>query len=275
MKPIIALTDFSPISLNAAKYAADMARSLNSGLSLLHIVLLPMTFSEVPYPPESMTELMKGAEQRMLELKNELVERTAGKIKIETAISTGSILTETENHCKAKEPYAVIMGTQGTSAMERVFLGSNTVGLIKHLSWPLFIIPPKAKFNGISKIGFACDLKKVDETIPFPELRSMVKEFNAELHVLHAGSEREGSYTAETAAESRSLQNSLQDLKPTFHFLTDGKPENVISEFAEKNKLDLLIVVPKRHNIIELLVHKRHSKKLVLQTQVPIVAIHE
>ena len=54
MKTIIAPTDFSPISLNAVNYAADMAVSINADLSLLYVCLLPITYGEAPYPIENM-----------------------------------------------------------------------------------------------------------------------------------------------------------------------------------------------------------------------------
>jgi nucleotide-binding universal stress UspA family protein len=278
MKTIVATTDFSAMSLNAVNYAADMACSINADFSLLHVCLLPMTYSEVPYPAENITSLMDGAEERMLQLKNDLVKRTAGKIKILAEVRTAAtVVTEIEDYCEAQKPYAVVMGTQGSTAFERVFLGSNTIGAMKHLSWPLIVVPLEAKFLSIKKIGLACDLEKVDDSVPFTEIKSLVKEFNAELHVLHINTEGEKGYTVKTMIESRSLQNMLDDLHPVYHFLDDNDIENGLSKFAEDNQLDLLIVVPKKHNIIDQLFHKSHSKKLVLHAHahVPVMAVHE
>src|SRR4029078_7804587 len=100
-------------------------------------------------------------------------------IKINTEVKTAStVVTEIEDYCDDKKPYAVVMGTQGSTALERIFLGSNTIGAMKHLPWPLIIVPPEAKFIGIKKIGLACDLKKVDDSIPVKEIRLLTKEFN-------------------------------------------------------------------------------------------------
>jgi nucleotide-binding universal stress UspA family protein len=276
MKTIVATTDFSSISLNAVNYAAAMACSIKADLCLLHVCLFPMTYSEMPYPAESITSLMDDAEERMLQLKNELIQRTVGKIKINTEVKTAStVVTEIEDYCDDKKPYAVVMGTQGSTALERIFLGSNTIGAMKHLPWPLIIVPPEAKFIGIKKIGLACDLKKVDDSIPVKEIRLLTKEFNAKLHVLHINTENEKGYTVETMIESRSLQNMLDDLHPVYHDLKDDDVENGLIKFAEDNQLDLLIVIPKKHNIVNQLFHKSHSKKLVLHAHVPVMAVHE
>lgn len=275
MKTIVATTDFSPISLNAVDYAADMACSINTDLSVLHVCRMPMTFGEVPYPAESITLLVNDAEERMLKLKAGLEQRTNSKIKIHTEVRPSAmVVTEIEDYCESQKPYAVLMGTQGSSSFERVFFGSNTISAMKNLRWPLIVVPPEGKFTNIKKIGFACDLKKVDDSVPFEEIRSLIKDFNAELHVLHISTEDERGYSVETMIESRSLQNMLDDFHPSYHFLEDSDTEDGLEKFATKNNLDLLIVVPKRHNVIDQLFHKSHSKKLVLHTHVPVMAVH-
>jgi nucleotide-binding universal stress UspA family protein len=277
MKTIIVPTDFSPISLNAANYAAEMARSINSDLSLFHICLLPITtYGDVPYPIENMDSSLSSAEEKIFEVKMDLAKKTGGKVKIDTDVRVAATVTgELANYCKEKKPYAVVMGTQGTSAVERIFFGSNTINAMKHLSWPVFVVPPEAKFTTIKKIGLACDLKNVDETVPFSQIKSLVNQFNAELYILHINAEGDKGFTTEKTIESRSLQDMLDYLHPVYRFLDYDDIENGLEEFAETNQLDLLITIPKRHNIIDKIFHKSHSKKLVMHTHVPVIAIHD
>jgi len=277
MRTIVVPTDFSPISLNAVSYAAEIARSVNADLSLLHICLLPITvYGEVPYPVENMSSFMSDAEEKILQVKNDLEKKTGGKVKIDTEVRMAATVSgELANFCKSKQPYAVVMGTQGGSAVERVFFGSNTLNAVRHLAWPVIVVPPEAKFANIKKIGLACDLKNVDESIPFSQIRSLVNEFHAELFILHINPDAEKGYTAEKTIESRSLQNQLDDLHPVYRFIDYEDIENGLEEFAASNKLDLLVTIPKRHNIIEKLFHKSHSKKLVLHTNVPVMAMHD
>jgi nucleotide-binding universal stress UspA family protein len=277
MKTIIVPTDFSPISLNAANYAAEMARSINADLSLFHICLLPITtYGDVPYPIENMDSSLSSAEEKIFEVKMDLAKKTGGKVKIDTDVRVAATVTgELANYCKEKKPYAVVMGTQGTSAVERIFFGSNTINAMKHLAWPVIVVPPEAKFTTIKKIGLACDLKNVDETVPFSQIKSLVNQFNAELYILHINAEGDKGFTTEKTIESRSLQDMLDYLHPVYRFLDYDDIENGLEEFAETNQLDLLITIPKRHNIIDKIFHKSHSKKLVMHTHVPVIAIHD
>ena len=107
------------------------------------------------------------------------------------------------------------------------------------------------------------------------EITDLVREFKAEFHVIHVSEQSGSSYSAETVEESGFLQEMIGDLHPKYHFIRDTDIERAISEFAEKNDLDLLIIIPKWHSVISKIFGHRHSTKLVLHTHVPVMAIHE
>jgi nucleotide-binding universal stress UspA family protein len=48
-----------------------------------------------------------------------------------------------------------------------------------------------------------------------------------------------------------------------------------IDEFAVKNNLDLVISIPKKHRLLDSLFQKSTSKKLVFESHVPVMCIHE
>jgi nucleotide-binding universal stress UspA family protein len=275
MKPIIVPTDFSPVSLNAVNYAADLACALNTNLYLIYIFQMPVVYSEIPVAMDNIDDQVKEAEERIKELKKSIAERSAGKIKIHTEVKVDSVIAGIKDLCETVKPYYIVMGTQGAGALERFLLGSNSVSAMKNLSWPLIIVPPGAKFNDIKKIGFACDLKKVAETAPVQEIKNLVKRFGAELHVVHVNAEDGQVYGPAIIEESGLLQEMLDELHPVYHFLNDVNIEDGLSEYAEKNNLDLLIIIPKKHNLIDKLFHKSHSKQLVLHTHVPVMSVHE
>ncbi|MDP4261276.1 MAG: universal stress protein [Bacteroidota bacterium] len=276
MKTIIAPTDFSPVSLNAVNYAADLAVAMNLDLALLHICRLPLVFSEIPVPADSVKDLIKDAEERLVRLREDILERVKDRIKVSSEVRVGTVVTEIEDFSATLSPYAVVMGTQGGEAVARLIFGSNTIDAMKNLSWPLLVVPPDAKFKSIRKIGLACDLKKVVETAPVEELKTLVKQFGAELHVIHIN--REGgdqAYGPEIIEESGLLQEMLDELHPAYHFLNNVNIDEGLSEYAGKNDLDLVVIIPKKHNLVDKLFHKSHSKELLLHTHVPVMSVHE
>jgi len=72
MKTIIAATDFSPISLNAANYAADMARMTDAQLILFHVYAVPMTMSDIPVANYDVEQLESDATRFIERLKEKL-----------------------------------------------------------------------------------------------------------------------------------------------------------------------------------------------------------
>jgi nucleotide-binding universal stress UspA family protein len=275
MKTVVAPTDFSAISVNAVNYAADLACLIDADLFLIHVCPIPLAFSEVPVPESRIDDLVKDAAEKMKLLREDILNRTRERIHISTEVKQGNVVYEIAEYCRELNPYAVIMGKEGANAFERVLLGGKTISAIAQLSWPLIVVPPEARFESLRKIGLACDFRKVVETIPVQEISSLMKEFNAEFHVLHASTENGGSFDDEKIEESEWLRDILADLHPHYHFIRGTDIEKNINEFAEKNKLDLLIVIPKKHSLIHKLFQKSFSRKLVLHTHVPVMAVHE
>ena len=275
MKTIIVPTDFSPIATNAMNFAADMALNINASLMLLHIYQVPVSMTDVPVVLISAEELRKSSEAKLQEVKAAISHITSGKIKVYTEARLGDVSDDLEDVCKHIQPFAVIMGTRGTTGVERVLFGSTTLTAIRHLKCPVIVVPPGKEYGtGIKKIGFACDFDKVVETTPIEFIKNMVKEFGAELHVLNV--DHEGKhFKPETPEESLMLQTLLQDLNPNYHFIDHVDIEDGINEFVEENNIDLLITIPKKHKLLDSLFKHSSTKQLVAQSHVPVMCVHE
>lgn len=271
METILLATDFSAAARNAGHYAAEMALAIQADLLLLNVFELPVTYYELPVAVNPV-EMSKSDEVSLQALKKELEEKTGGKVKISTEVRMGSFFEELKSVCELIKPYAVIMGSQGTTAADRLLFGGHTVNAMQHLNWPLIAVPAGVQFSAVKKICLACDLHNVLNTIPLQEIRTLVRQFNAELHVLNTG--KRDSFSANMVSESGWLQEMFTDLKPQYHYISTKDIDLGIIEFCEKNQINLLVVLPKRHGFLEKLVHKSHTKELVLHSHVPVMAIH-
>lgn len=275
MKTIIAPTDFSANSLNAVDYAADMAVMLGANLSLLHVYAIPTPATEVPIPTYDVDALATAADAQIQKLKETLLNRLNDRAIIHTEVRPGYVITELMEYANAIKPFAVVMGAESAGSFERFLFGGKTVAAVKDLPWPLIIVPPTAKFTNIRKVGLACDFREVVDSVRVQEIKELVKEFNAELHILHVSDKPRGTFSAETVEESGLLQEMLGDLHPQYHFMNAPEVERSVADFAEKNKLDLLIIIPKRHSLVSKIFLHSHSKQLVLHTHVPMMSLHE
>lgn len=272
MKTIIVATDFSAVARNAAFYAVDMAKAVGKQVMLLHVYTLPVSFNEVPvaFDPD---KLLQDIQEEMSKLKDQLSERAEGKVPVDVVVKMGTFYTELQTLCERLEPYAVIMGSQGTTAAERMFLGGHTVFAMRHLKWPLITVPPANTFKGIKKIGMACDFTDVEETVPVERLEQFARDFNAELHVLNVENKRDAAPAV--VRESNVLHNMLQTMAPHYHYSVHPKADEGIMEAAVALHLDLLVVLPKRHDLLHALTHKSHTRHLTMHSPVPLMALQQ
>jgi nucleotide-binding universal stress UspA family protein len=274
MKTLIVPTDFSPVSINAVNYAADMAMSINASIILLNIYQVPVTFTEVPVVNISIEELKRISETRIEELKKGLEHITSGKLKVYGESRLGEVTDEIENFCKKIRPFAVVMGTKGATGVERLFLGSNTLTAIRHLTYPVIVVPPGAVFSGIKKVGFACDFNEVVETTPSDQIHEVCKTFNAGLMVLNVDYKNR-HFKPETPEESILLHTMLGDLNPDYQYIDNPDVTEGINAFAETNGVDLIITIPKKHKLLSGLFQKSHTRELIFHAHIPIMCIHE
>jgi nucleotide-binding universal stress UspA family protein len=275
MKAIIVSTDFSPTALNATNYATDMAQAIGASMVLLHVYQVPVSFTDVPVVLVSVDELRKNAEAQLQELKTNIERITAGKIKVYTEVKMGDVVDELMQLCDHIRPFAVVMGTKGHTVLERALFGSNTLTAIKKLHWPVICVPPGKEYGaGIKKIGLACDFREVVESTPAHTIKDLVKEFHGELHVLNVDYDNR-QFVSETPEQSMLLHTLLEELKPQYHFIQHRDIEDGINEFAEKNNLDLVIAIPKKHKLLEGLFKKSSTRQLVFESHVPVMCVHE
>lgn len=274
MKTIIIPTDFSPIATNAMNYGIGMAKELGANIILFHTYNIPMSVTEVPVQMAGIEEMRRSAEKKLQLLKDSIEHITSGEIKVATEIRLGNTIDELEDYCSKSTPMFIIMGTRGSADIDTTFFGSTSLRAIRHLTYPVIVVPPGKTYQNIKKIGFACDFKQVVQTTPVNKIREIIHRFDAKLYVLNID-HNDLKFSPDTPHESIVLHEILSDLNPSYHFIDYPDIEEGIRKFAEENNLDMLIVIPKKHTLLESLFHKSSSKELIHHTHVPIMCMHE
>ena len=270
MKTVILATDFSPSALNAANYAADLATSLEGELLLMHTNHHFESDPEMP-PPATQSELERDANEGIQELKKNLKHKY-GNLNIKTKVGSGPLVKELKQLTDEIKPYCVVMGSQGASASDYRNFGSQTVQVMKQASWPVIAVPDGASFKTFKKIGIACDLKNGIDHIPAEYIKNLVHDFNASLHILNSTNEPEKQ--SEIIQEASALMDLLSPVHHEYHFINNSDNDNGIIDFTEKNNVDLLILLPKKHTLFDKWTQKSHTKKMVLHLHIPVMALH-
>jgi len=274
MKKIIVPVDFSPAAANAALFAGELAAFYGAEVWLYHTYESNLAISEFAYPLFDNEELQKAADNELELLK----EKTLGNLRTPVSVHTKAEMTLLQdgltNYCNEVQPDLVVMGISGKGALTQLLIGSNTIKAIHYLKYPVLVVPHKATFTPVQRIGFACDYREISTTAPLSLLKKIVADFNAELHILNVDFKNK-NFTAEEVHESFILKDLVDDIKPEYHSIESEDVTEGINWFAEQDKLDWIVVIPKKHPAVQKIFSRSHTRHLLFHTHLPILCLHQ
>ena len=273
MKTIIVPTDFTAASSNAVQFAVDMALQIKATIFLLHAYQLPVAIAEPPAITLTIDEIKKASEQRLTELKEEISKQINYKVNVIADARPGNIIDELAIACKKMHPFAVVMGSCRSGKLERMLFGSAALSAIHHLETPVLMIPPYAKFKPVKRIGLAYDFGHYVPISHQQEIRSVIEAFNAELHVLNV--DHNHPRKQESKRHTFLLHRTIADLNPEYHFIDRENIEVGLNELADQYHIDFMIMIPRKHKLLEMLFRKSHADQMALHTHMPLMAIHQ
>lgn len=272
MKKILAAIDFSEPSKNAAIYALELAKAIpGSSLTLYYSY-------EVLNSGSDGTPLLVDGDARkviatgaLTNLKAELGD--AAGVTISIAVEPGRLSANLEKYVAHLGIDLIVMGITGTSRLEQIIIGSNTLNVISKDICPVLIVPEAAKYTKIKKAVFTSDLKDVASTTPVNELTAFLSAFNPELSIAHVSSEV-GDIPGNIQKEKDTLQGLLAKFNPSFFHIYDPDFIDAVNKFVEEFKPDIIITLPRKHSFFKKLFTESYTKRLAYQAGLPILAIH-
>ncbi|MBC7947991.1 MAG: universal stress protein [Chitinophagaceae bacterium] len=262
MKNIIVPVDFSETSLNAARYAGAMM----NGKTDTRVILYNM-FTD---------EKESGTAGNYLEsLKAELQQKGTSE-EVECIKEYGNDLIDSLGRlAHQKNAELIIMGISEKEEWRQLLTGSNTLKMAEENVCPVMIIPPTARYNGVKNIALTSDFKNVEGTTPVLAIKTVMKLFNAKLHIVNVDNEHYVALTEDYLAERAKMQSMFSEFNPEFYFIGMNDFHEAIEQFSKDRNIDLIIIIPKNHSFINSLFSTSHTKKLAFHTSVPLLAAHE
>jgi nucleotide-binding universal stress UspA family protein len=260
MVNVIIPIDFSETSFNAAHYGAKMYANRTD----VNIIL---------YNFYSSNEDANVAKTYLSGLQKEL---NASAINIETITESGSNFIESLTaFAHVKSAYMIIMGLTGKSALAQRFSGSNTLKMAEQNVCPVLIIPANAVYTSITNILIASEMKHVEDTPVLLAVKRILTDFKPNLHVLNVDDSHYISLTTSYKKERDEMEMLLADFNPEFYFMRLFDFHESMNLFVHDKVIDMIIMAPKFHGFFQRLFKTQHVKKMIYQSKVPVLAVHE
>ena len=273
MKNIIVPVDFSTTASNAAEFAGNLAAFYGAEVWLYHAYEIPIALSEFAYPVLDIAEMQKAAEHELEILKENTLSKLRVPIPLHTRAEMNVLQAGLNNLCEELSPDLVVIGLSGKNSLTRLIVGSNTIRTINDLKYPLLIIPPQAEFIPVRKIGFACDYKEVGDSTPLHLLKKLVTDFHADLYVLNIDHHHRTNGVSQE--QSLKMNELLNGVKAEYHSVEAPDVTEGINWFIDKEKLDWIMMIPKKHRLLDKIFKRSHTKELIFHTHTPVLCIHE
>jgi nucleotide-binding universal stress UspA family protein len=260
MKTVIVPLDFSETSFNAAHYAAEMYHGDDSVTLVL-------------YHFYSKGEDVVTANNYLGTLRTELLSNCG---KIETISESGDNLIDSLSaFAHVKSAYMIIMGLTGKSVLTQYFSGSNTLKMAEKNVCPILIVPVDAKYTGIKNVLIASEMKYIEETPVLLAVKRVLHDFKPALHILNVDESHYISLTPEFKEERDKMEALLTEFKPEFYFMRLYDFQESINLFVHDKYIDMIIIEPRHHSFYHKMFKTLHTKKMIYQSKVPVLAVHE
>lgn len=268
---IIVATDFSEVAENAVEYAAAIAKHNKARLILYNSFVIPMHAANTLMPGSSFQKLLNENEIRMIERSLSL--SVTYDIEVGHEFSFSFVEDELKELLIKYEVGLVVLGMHAKT-LEQDLWGNTTTKAIKKLKLPVLAVPLGARFEGIKKVLFACDvLSGVSEKVLI-NVKDLALSLNAEVEVFNVNRAVE---ELKKEGDEPLATNVIDDgLEGITYYYKQVKSNAVIKEIEKEIAVfdaDMLIMVPKKYGFWASLVHTSKTRIMASGLQIPLLSI--
>jgi nucleotide-binding universal stress UspA family protein len=193
--------------------------------------------------------------------------------KVTTIWSAGGVQSAVEEAIKEHNPDLIVMGRTGTGGFLDKLIGSSATSIALHSPCPVMIIPPQSDPKKFSKVVYATQFEYEENDI-LREVFVLMNHLGSRLQLL--------KIQADTQPDIQPDNQYIKQIKSEFaitdedivirksRYVLDG-----IEEYCDETNADLLIMSSRERSFIEeFLINPSITKKLVIDTHVPLLVFH-
>ncbi|MEO9892339.1 universal stress protein [Aurantibacter sp.] len=279
MYNILVPTDFSNDSYNALYYATRLYKNQNCTFHIMHAYNSNTQFKEEYYglnKSDNIDDFLKRrTAECLLETYHRIVLDTEqNSLHKFNTVSTNKPLDKAiKSYVTKNKIELVVMGSKGATGALNIFIGGNTIKIVKsNIACPILCIPKQIDFIPISKVGYITSFKHSIEKKSLSILHSLITEHKATLNAIHICDDENMNAFQEENKEL--LIEYFQDCIPRFHVLPYDKTKaQTISNFAQDQELSLLAMCYYQHTFLDSIFREPVVLDLSIYTEIPLLIL--
>ena len=268
MKTIIAGTDFTPASINACRYGALLAQSLNCKLVIFNLYQIPVYHSNAGLIGITFPTLQKESKHGVEIIIADLAKDFPG-LKINALSSSNAMKSELEHYTKKHQVMAVVMGLEVKDKISKFIYGSQGVNMGEKLDVPVIIVPGQYVEHQFKSMLLALDNKTRLKTETLQVISDFADVRQLYFKVLHIRTPEE--IISPSRINSLKIGSNFMEIET----LKSATIENGVKKYCTKNNVDMVAIISRKHSVFYKLFNETLTKRLAFVSNVPVLVLHE
>lgn len=281
MRKILTLTDFSDNSFNALNCAHQFYKDDPCEIILLHSIEPQMSTatSRIDYGRKVQVydELSAEVEEDFKNFLARLPGLDDGRHTYRTELTTEELYKRVNAIIADEDIDLVLMGTKGRTAARDIFMGSNTVKMVRSVvGCPVLTIPENHKYVPPVKFALATDFRLPIREQQLERLVGLARYMNARLDILHVFEEGE-ELNSKQLANKALLESNLGDVDYHYEWIPDtgASKSKIIGEYTRDNGYHLLAMLFHKRSFFDRMFREKVIKRIGFHTDIPFMVIPE
>lgn len=276
MKNILLPTDFSNNAWNAICYALEFFKTEKCEFQILHTytptfyrmdyLMGGPTFSAIP--DKGVDIAQAGLDKTLVDIK---LKFNNPKHTFKTLSAFNTLTNEILELSETKDFDLIVMGTQGATGAKEIFMGTNTVHVIRKSKIPILVVPVGYEFKEINSIIFPTDYEQLYHVKDLKLLVNLLNTHNAKLTILHV--KEEYDLVDEQKVNKKALMDYFKNINPDFVEERGKLMPEAIRTYIEEHQSGLLVMMSRKHSFLERLIVKSNVDFIGYHTTIPFLVI--
>ncbi|WP_192821827.1 universal stress protein [Rufibacter sp. LB8] len=264
MKKILVLTDLSDNSVNAYRYAVEMA--CHQGADVL------LVFSSNG-APMSMTDHYQYS-QRLHSFAKRYACPTRQRAQpqhLECLLSHDRWAEALPLLVQVHQPDLVIAGSE----MLEVVQGEQQAWSLQYFEHcPVLWVPEKAEYKPIQHLVYATDFTDQDPAV-VSQLKTLADLFRASVSLVHFYPKSDRNHLAEIKRQGEELRGLLKSSGATYLLMEEEDLIEGLQEVLEKQPVDLFVMATKDTHLAQQYTQPTYRKTQSCQTAIPLLNLYQ
>lgn len=276
VKRILVPIDFSETAENAFHYGLELAHFLGAGLQVLHVdspasdlghkLQLDRPVNNRDYKQR----LIAALRDRHLRAKESMPELE--KLDVRTEVVSGQVVEEICRVASFEETDLVVMGTTGEGGLLGNWFGSISTQVARRASCPVLLVPDGVRFHQFDRVVYASNYHPMERRI-LPKVVDFILPFGSTVYFAHIREQKQQAYQVLPESENNVFhQNGV-----TFQLTTIESPDVIegLNCFAKDKDAKLMIMMTTRRPFFEDLFHRSATRRMIFNTRIPLMIMHQ